>query len=144
MFSRTCEYGIKAIIYIATQSLDNNRVKIGDVAANTGTPEAFTAKILGTLTKSKFVNSLKGPYGGFDIDIKTMKATKMSDLVLAMDGDSIYNGCGLGLSECNAKEPCPMHDKFVLIRSELKNMLETTTIFDLATKTKSGKSILLR
>ena len=144
MFSRTCEYGIKAIIYIATQSLDNNRVKIGDVAANTGTPEAFTAKILGTLTKSKFVNSLKGPYGGFDIDIDTMKTTKMSDLVLAMDGDSIYNGCGLGLSECNAKEPCPMHDKFVKIRTELKSMLETTTIYDLATKTKSGKSILLR
>lgn len=144
MFSRACEYGIKAIIYIATQSLDNNRVKIGDVATNTGSPEAFTAKILGTLTKSKFVNSLKGPYGGFDIDIKTMKSTKMSDIVLVLDGDSIYNGCGLGLKECNAKEPCPMHDKFVKIRTELKKMLETTTIYDLATKTKSGKSILLR
>ena len=51
MFSKSCEYGIKAIIYIATQSLEDVRVKIGDVAENTGTPEAFTAKILGSLTK---------------------------------------------------------------------------------------------
>lgn len=144
MFSKACEYGIKAIVYIATQSLDNNRVKIGDVAENTGTPEAFTAKILGTLTKHDIVHSTKGPYGGFEIDIQRMKQIKISEIVYAIDGDNVYNGCALGLSECNAAKPCPMHDKFIKIRSELKRMLETTTIYDLATKITSGKSILIR
>ncbi|MBX2951878.1 MAG: Rrf2 family transcriptional regulator [Leadbetterella sp.] len=144
MFSKACEYGIRAIIYIATESLENRRVKIGDVAENTGSPEAFTAKILGLLTKHRIVNSLKGPYGGFEISRSRMQEIRLSDLVFAIDGDSIYKGCALGLSECNAAEPCPMHEKFVKVRSELRKMLETTTVYDLATKMLAGESILMR
>lgn len=144
MFSKSCEYAIRASIYIATQSLSDTRVKLGDVAQNAGSPEAFTAKLLGTLTKNKIIQSTKGPYGGFEISKDQMKQIKISQIVYAIDGDSVYNGCGLGLSECNAAAPCPMHDKFIKIRAELKKMLETTTIYDLATKIKSGKSILIR
>jgi len=144
MFSKSCTHGIKAILYIATQSMEGNRVKIGDVAENTGSPEAFTAKILGALAKHNIVTSVKGPYGGFEIEINRIKEIKISEIVFAIDGDSVYNGCALGLDECNALEPCPMHDKFVLVRNELKKMLKTTTVFELATQLKSGKSILLR
>ncbi|MBS1491363.1 MAG: Rrf2 family transcriptional regulator [Bacteroidetes bacterium] len=144
MFSKACEYGIKAIAYIATQSLEGNRVKIGDVADNSGSPEAFTAKILGTLTKFNIVNSTKGPYGGFEIDVSRMKKIKVSEIVHALDGDSVYTGCALGLSECNASKPCPMHENFVSVRREMKKMLETTTVYELASKLKSGKTILVR
>lgn len=144
MFSKSCTHGIKAILYIAMQSMEGNRVKICDVAENTGSPEAFTAKILGALAKHNIVTSVKGPYGGFEIEINRIKEIKISEIVFAIDGDSVYNGCALGLDECNALEPCPMHDKFVLVRNELKKMLKTTTVFELATQLKSGKSILLR
>lgn len=73
-----------------------------------------------------------------------MKEIKVSQIVAAIDGDSIYNGCGLGLSECSNTQPCPMHHKFVKVRAHLKSMLETTTIYDLAMGLKSGKTILLR
>lgn len=144
MFSKACEHGIRAIIYIATQSLEGVRVKIGDVAANAGSPEAYTGKILGALTKYKIVNSITGPNGGFEIDTNKMHHIKISDIVFAIDGDSIYNGCALGLSQCDALEPCPLHESFVEIRDSLKNMLENTSIYDLATKLKSGKAILVR
>ncbi len=144
MFSKACEYGIKAMIYIATQSMKDSRVKIGDIAENVGSPEAFTAKILGALVKHDIVQSLTGPNGGFQIGLNRMKEVRVSDIVFAIDGDSIYNGCGLGLSECRATAPCPMHDKFVKVRAHLKNMLETTSIYDLAIGLKSGKSVLTR
>lgn len=144
MFSKACEYGIKAVLYIATQSLENNRVKIGDVAENTDSPEAFTAKILGTLSKHNVVNSLKGPNGGFEIDINHMKQIKLSDIVYAIDGDAMYNSCALGLEECDSEAPCPMHHSFVKIRNEFKDMLENTYVYNLATKLKSGKTILIR
>lgn len=144
MFSKSCEYGIKAIIYIATQSLQKKRVKIGDIVDNIGSPEAFTGKILGTLTKQGIVNSYKGPYGGFEIDPLKMESITVSNIVFAVDGDSLYNGCGLGLNECNSNQPCPMHDKFVVVRAQLKSMLETTTIRDLAMGLKSGKYFLSR
>jgi Rrf2 family transcriptional regulator, iron-sulfur cluster assembly transcription factor len=144
MFSKACKYGIKAISYIAAQSLEGNRVKIGDVAENSGSPEAFTAKILGTLTKHNIVNSHKGPSGGFDIDLDRMHSIKISEIVYAIDGDNVYNGCALGLHECNANEPCPMHEHFVSIRVELKEMLTTVSVHELAVNLKNGKSILIR
>ena len=144
MFSKACEYGIKAIIYIATQSMQDKRVKIGDIAENVGSPEAFTAKILGALVKHDIVQSLTGPYGGFQIDKGKIESIKLSEIVFAIDGDSIYNGCGLGLSECNEIHPCPVHDKFVKIRADLKSFLHTTTIHELAAGIKSGKTLLYR
>jgi Rrf2 family protein len=144
MFSKACEYGIKAIVYIATQSLEGKRVKIDDVVENSGSPTAFTGKILGTLTKHNIVNSLTGPHGGFYIEPGRMKKIRTSDIVFAIDGDTVYNGCALGLTECSNAEPCPMHDKFVKVRNELKRMLETTTVYDLAIGLKSGKTILVR
>lgn len=144
MFSKACEYGIKAIVYIALQSLDGKRVKIGDVVENSGSPVAFTGKVLGALTKHNIVHSLTGPHGGFYIDPGRMKRIKASDIVFAIDGDSVYNGCGLGLAECTNSQPCPIHDKFVKVRTELKTLLETTTVYDMAIGLKSGRSILVR
>jgi Rrf2 family protein len=144
MFSKACEYGIKAIIYIATQSMHDARIKIGDISDNIGSPEAFTAKILGALVKKKIVRSQTGPSGGFYIEPPRMKDITVSEIVSAIDGDSVYKGCALGLRECSNTKPCPMHHKFVKIRAQLKIMLETTTIHDLATGLKSGKTILMR
>src|SRR5690606_36562237 len=123
MFSKACEYGIKAIIYIASQSMLERRVKIGEVVAQIDSPEAFTAKIVGALVKENIVQSMTGPYGGFYIDTYRMDQIEISEIVTAIDGNSIFNGCGLGLKECDAERPCPMHSKFVDIRADLKRML---------------------
>ncbi|MEB2785847.1 RrF2 family transcriptional regulator [Algoriphagus persicinus] len=144
MFSKACEYGIKAIIYIASQSMLERRVKIGEVVSHIDSPVAFTAKIVGALVKENIVQSVTGPYGGFYIDRYRMDQIKMSDIVIAIDGDSVFNGCGLGLKECDAEQPCPMHSKFVKVRADLKGMLNSTSILELAEGLKSGKSILMR
>ncbi len=144
MFSKSCEYGIKAVIYIATQSLEGRRVKIGDIVAHAGSPEAFTGKILGTLTRHHIVHSQTGPYGGFSIATSNLRDIKLSHIVYALDGDAVYTECALGLKECSHLHPCPMHDKFVKIRNELKKVLETTSLYDLAVGLKEGKTILLR
>lgn len=144
MFSKACEYGIKATIYIALQSMDGRRVGLRDIAQQINSPLAFTAKILQELAKNNIVNSVKGPSGGFEIAKNKMDKVKLSHIVMAIDGDSIYKGCGLGLKECNAKEPCPVHDKFNKIRNELRLMLESTSIYELSLGLKSGLTFLKR
>ena len=144
MFSNACKYGIKAVAYIGTRSMQGERVKVGDIAEHIASPEAFTAKILGALVRNNIIESLKGPYGGFQITVADMKRTRLDQIVYAIDGDDIYRGCALGLSECSDLEPCPMHDKFVKIREQLKTMLETTSIYELAVDLKAGKTTLIR
>src|SRR5690606_9045251 len=138
MFSKACAYGIRAAVYVALQSLDGRRVSVNEIAEEIDSPIAFTAKILQQLSRSKIIHSVKGPTGGFELDRTEMDTVKISTIVHAIDGDDIYVGCGLGLKECNAQKPCPLHDKFVDIRNDLKNMLENTSLYELATGLEVG------
>lgn len=144
MFSKACEYAIRATIYIAVQSNQDKRVGIKDISKEIDSPEAFTAKILQQLTKNNIIDSIKGPHGGFAIDKKDMTKIKLSQIVLAIDGDAIYKGCGLGFKECSEKKPCPVHDKFKIVRNELKHMLENTTVLELSFGLKKGLTFLHR
>lgn len=144
MFSKACEYGIKATIYIAMQSLQGRRVSLKEIADKVDSPTAFTAKILHQLAKNDILVSTKGPAGGFQIEKERVDSIKLGDIVFAIDGESIYEGCGLGLEKCNANKPCPVHDKFVVIRDELKQMLQSTSLFELATGLEVGLTYLKR
>jgi len=144
MFSKACEYGIKAAIYVAVQSLEDKRVSMKDIAREIDSPVAFTAKILQQLVRNHVMSSVMGPTGGFEIEKRKIDEIKLSQIVDAIDGDAIYRGCGLGLKECNARKPCPVHDKFAKIRDELKNMLENTSLYELATGLEVGLTFLKR
>ncbi|AFL79661.1 putative transcriptional regulator [Aequorivita sublithincola DSM 14238] len=144
MFSKACQYGIKASVFIASQSALGNRVSLKEIASSIDSPEAFTAKILHQLAKQNILTSLKGPTGGFEIPEGRAEILKLSNIVSAIDGDSIYVGCALGFDRCDALQPCPMHNKFVAIRNNLRVMLETTSLFELANGLDVGMSFLKR
>ena len=132
MFSKTCEYGLRAVIFIAQESKIDNKLSITAISDAIDSPKPFTAKILQQLTKHKIIQSIKGPHGGFFIDKKDLKEITLSNIVQVLDGDTIYTGCGLGLHECNENKPCPVHFKFIEIRNDLRKMLENTTLLELS------------
>ncbi|MCX7547311.1 Rrf2 family transcriptional regulator [Xanthomarina sp. F1114] len=144
MFSKACEYAIKACVFIAMKSLEGERVNLREISTNIDTPEAFTAKILHQLAKKDILSSSKGPKGGFTIVKTQIDKIKASDIVSAIDGDSLYTGCALGFDTCDANQPCPMHHKFVDIRNDLKVMLDSTTLKELALGLKGGLVFLKR
>ena len=142
MFSKACEYGIRAIVYIALHSLENKRASLKEIAQKIDSPEAFTAKILQQLAKNQIIVSVKGSTGGFEIARDKMDEVKLQHIVQAIDGDSIYVKCGLGLKACSEKRPCPLHNKFKEIREKLRIMLETTSIYELSVGLKNGNTFL--
>lgn len=142
MFSKACEYGIKACIFIAINSYEGKRVSPKEIAEEINSPQAFTAKILQSLVRHNVIDSIKGAHGGFEVSKYEIKHIKLAAIVKAIDGDNIYNGCGLGLGRCDENHPCPVHDKFKGVRDELKQMLENTSLEELALNIKSGASFL--
>lgn len=144
MFSKACEYAIRAAIFIAEQSLQKRKVGLKEIAKAIDSPEAFTAKTLQILTRNTLVSSDKGPNGGFYLNDEQLRSICLKHLVESIDGNGIYKGCGLGLKACNDKKPCPVHFQFKAIRDELQQMLETTTLQDLAIGIKSGATFLKR
>ena len=144
MFSKACEYGIRATLFIAQQSQEGRRVSLKEIAAEIDSPVAFTAKILQVLAREGVVQSLKGPTGGFEIPPEQMEKVKLSHIVAAIDGDKIYRGCALGLNQCDAEHPCPVHFEFVAIRDNLQHMLENTSVMQLMHGLKEGTAFLKR
>lgn len=141
MFSKSCEYAIKAMIFVAQKSSEDNRIGVKEIARGTSSPEHFIAKIMQELSRKKLIHSVKGPNGGFYIDKNDLKVS-IGDIVKAIDGDSMYTDCVLGLKACNEKKPCPVHFEFKEIKKNLIKMIENNTIGDFNEKLDSGKFFL--
>ncbi len=145
MFSKACEYAIRAVVCIAAcGNKEGGRLNLKEVAKRTDSPEAFTAKILQQLTRAGHVRSVKGPQGGFEMSVEKARSVRLSHIVAAIDGDAIYTGCALGLPQCDAAKPCPLHDHFLGIREDLRRMLEGTTVHDLMSGLAEGETFLKR
>ncbi|WP_020535297.1 RrF2 family transcriptional regulator [Lewinella cohaerens] len=144
MFSKACEYGIRATIHLARLSEKDQRSSLKEVAEAIDSPVAFTGKILQSLARNGIILSIKGPTGGYEISKSKLSIITLSEIVDAIDGGDIYRGCGLGLKNCNESKPCPMHFQFKAIRDDLKQMLEETTVQDLANELHSGLAFLKR
>ncbi|MDN3667995.1 Rrf2 family transcriptional regulator [Echinicola jeungdonensis] len=144
MFSKACEYAIRAVLYIAKESKRGNRTSLKNISREAGSPEAFTAKILQPLAKNNIIKSIKGPNGGFEIPTENLTQIKLADIVRIIDGDQLFTGCALGLSQCNEEKPCPLHDNFLKIRTEISELLETTNLNDITEGLNSGLTFLRR
>ncbi len=138
MFSKACEYAIKATIYIAQQSNENRRVNVKEVSKEVDAPEAFTAKILQQLCRENILTSNRGKMGGFVFESEMQKKVKIYDVVKIMDGDALFTNCGLGLHKCSSENPCPVHDDFKEVRNALLAMVQKYSFYDLAMKTTTG------
>jgi len=130
MFSKRAEYGIRALTVIGQATKDGKKIGIKEICELAKTPDSFTAKILQTLVRRGIVNSLKGPTGGFYFS-QPLSEVSIYDIIEAIDGDGIFKKCGLGLSQCNAKKPCPLHYKFEVVRNELFKMCKENNLDDL-------------
>ena len=137
IFSKTCEYAIRAVLYIAHKSAAGKRIGIKDIAAGIDSPELYLAKILQDLSRKGLISSVKGPNGGFYMDDNSL-SRPLSDIVEAVDGNGLFQGCALGLKQCSEIQPCPLHDQFKMIRGQIKNLLETATIGEFNRELLSG------
>ena len=123
MFSKTCEYAIRAMIFIAKRSKDGEKAGIKEISKEIDSPESFIAKILQDLSRKGLVLSTKGPNGGFFLDEQLLEGS-LASIIKSVDGEKIFSGCGLGLKQCSETKPCPIHYQFKIIREEMRDMLE--------------------
>ncbi len=132
IFSKKCEYGLQAVLYLATKGKDDV-VPADDIAKKLNIPKEFVSKILQSLTESGIVYSKKGKSGGFAL-AKNPQRIRLIDIVTAIDGLDIFNSCVLGFPECTPDHPCPLHEKWGLLRSDAYNMLSDETLEELKSK----------
>ncbi|MBK8227275.1 MAG: Rrf2 family transcriptional regulator [Flavobacteriales bacterium] len=131
MFSKACEYAIRGALHIARATANDERATVKDIAKGIGAPEAFTGKVLQQLVHGGLIASMRGPGGGFTLTGSRARSLTLEAIVRCVDGDTMFTRCALGLPQCSDKKPCPVHHRFLEVRSGLHEMLSTTTIGEL-------------
>jgi Rrf2 family protein len=126
MFSKSCEYAIRALFYISLKGQDGKNVGIKEIAEELHIPAPFLAKILQSVVKHKLLQSVKGPNGGFHVE----KLSKISliDIIEAVDGTDVFRKCTIGLKRCSDTKPCPVHNIVKGYRDQLKAALAGKTL----------------
>jgi Rrf2 family protein len=133
VFKKETEYALRGLVYIQMQNQIGKRPGILEIASEIDTPPSFTAKILQRLVRIGFIESAKGKNGGYYFD-SDKKELSLKSIIVAIEGEKIFTGCGFGLKHCDENNPCPLHDAYAPIRDALNQLLSTETIQNLAKK----------
>lgn len=142
MFKKETEYALRALVYIQLQNFKERRPGITEIASEIETPQSFTAKILQRMVKQGFVESLKGINGGFFFN-PTKEVLPIKNIIVSIEGDSLFSGCGFGLKHCDENNPCPLHFSYAPIREAINNLVSDETIQGLAKKYNEDDKMIL-
>ena len=142
LFSKACEYGIRAMMYMASRG-DTEPVLVRVVADAIRIPSPFLSKIVQTLTRHGLMVSQKGPGGGVVLG-RPAEAISVIEVVEAIDGLDLTKTCVLGIPRCSDDEPCPMHEQWGAIRREIVEMLSSRSIAEFAAELGDRGHVLTR
>ncbi len=141
MLSNSCKYAIRAVIYIALNTDDTNKMGSKVVAEKLKMPQPFLAKILQELTKRRIISSSKGPNGGFYLTPENLDNSVLN-IVESIDGLDKFNQCFLGLHTCSGDKPCSVHHIVEPFKNDIVLKLSHNTIAQFAEEIRSGKSFI--
>lgn len=140
LLSKSCEYAIRAALYIAFKSSTSSKVGITEISAAIDSPIPFTAKVLQKLSGKKVISAIKGPNGGYYI--KDTSSVYLIDIVRAIDGNALFSACVMGLKSCSDTKPCAMHHQIKPIRTQLLIEFSKKSIEDAVTEYRQNKYFL--
>lgn len=138
MFSKSCNYAIRAVLYLAIYSDEENKLGAEIMSQELSIPKEYLAKILQHLSKRRIISSSKGRSGGFFMD-KNKKKASLQHIIKEMGDWYIMEECVLGLPSCSEQRPCPMHRNVADYRNKLMENFTQVSVEKMAFKIISNK-----
>lgn len=137
LISRTSQYAIQSLIYIATQQQETP-ILSREIAERLYVPSAYLAKIMQSLCKGGLLTSYRGRLGGFCLRESPDKID-LKRILMITEGADFTKDCLLGLKECSDETACPMHEKWAPIKGEIITMMTQHTLATLSEAVLVGK-----
>jgi Rrf2 family protein len=138
MLSHTSKYAIRALIYLELFSNKDKNVGIKEISKKLDLPSPFLGKILQVLVKHNFLNSAKGPHGGFYLKRPAIEIALM-EVIEVIDGTDSFEICVIRNTPCDHNNPCSMHGKMAPLWREMRSVFLTETIADLVSEFKEDR-----
>ena len=138
MLSKTTEYALRAVVYVAMHDTQGVKVGIKEIAKELELPAHFMGKILQDLVRKGVISSVKGPGGGFFLH-RAASDINLLEVVQVIDGLEAFRRCGMGMKQCSDTHPCPLHNDIKAYRDQMLKVFSTKTIQDLVDGISSGQ-----
>ena len=144
MLSRASKYAILSTLFLSENSSEEKKISVKDIANNIDVPSPFLAKLFQQLVRGNIISSAKGPNGGFYLS-KSNGEKNVCDIIENIDGLHKLNKCFLGLSECDGKNPCPVHFIVEPFKNSIMGKFRDKTIKEFAAEiTSQGRFLTLK
>lgn len=141
LLSKSCEYGLRAMLYLGSLGDDaegdaaggtsrdptQEYVSIQTISENLEIGFSFLTKVFQQLNEAGLLTSKRGPGGGVALT-RSPNAISLYEIVVAIDGDDLFHECVLGLPGCGEAEPCPLHAHWTEERDRMKATFQATTL----------------
>lgn len=132
-FSKRCNHGIRAVLYLAAHASEGGYLSIRAIAKELDLPFHFLTKILQDLGDAGIVESIRGKSGGVRLAVPA-KDLDVLRVVDVLEGEAFLRGCVLGFEECSSKNPCALHDRWKEMRKDLMDMFSAENLERVATR----------
>jgi Rrf2 family protein len=125
MLSRSAEYAIVALTYLAQQR-GGRLCPAEEISIETGIFLPYLWKILRALTDSRMIRSGNGAEGGYRL-ARAPERIPLKEIVATVSEDRPFDGCILRNTACDARHPCCLHKQW----DQFRKRVEKTTLADL-------------
>jgi Rrf2 family iron-sulfur cluster assembly transcriptional regulator len=135
LFSRSSSHAIRALTYLAMQPLGKFS-GTREISEREHIPRAFIPKVLLPLRRARLVRSSRGIRGGYDLAVPPEQISLLA-VMSCIDGVPL-NDCVLEDHPCSSPHECALHPCWSVVREQLLDYLERTTLADLVRFRQSG------
>ena len=129
------DYGVRALVELA-QYGENGPLPTAEIASRQDIPEPYLDQVLSSLQRFGFIRSRRGPQGGHLLG-KDPSEIRLGMVVDTLEGKGAPLVCIEHPSECTRSSACAQREVWQTVEATVRNVLNTTTIADLATRQQS-------
>jgi Rrf2 family protein len=139
LFSKATGYGIRALAFMASQP-EHGLFGLQEIAEHEQIPPAYLRKILGELRRHRFLRSVKGIHGGYELG-RPPEAITLWDIFRLLEADPYMDMCILGNRLCSPEVSCAFHEDWQGVREDLVALLQNRTIAEAAAEIGKDKGL---
>ena len=140
--SKRGEYGLKAMIDLASQDEPTGVLQIKDIAERQQIPVKFLEQILLSLRNAGLLHSRAGVGGGYHL-AKSPADITLGQIVRVLDGPLAPIRCVSHMAYercmCPDEETCGLRLAMLDVRNAIADILDRTTLADVATRVEDAQ-----
>lgn len=124
-------YGLRAMVDLAEAFGEGQHpVMMGDIAKRQDLSRKYLHALLTSLKQAGLVDAMRGAKGGYYL-AKPPQDIKVSDILIALEGEIFVVSCVKDNVRCDRRGRCPAHQVWVNLNRTIRHMLDRVTLSSL-------------